>query len=102
MKIKVGIKDYEIIKKLEIVEVGGEYYGKHDGDQQTITIASKFSQLIQNQAFLHELLHAVSLMQDLREINENEHWIELLAKGLYLVIKENPHIFSMINITNGD
>jgi hypothetical protein len=98
VKLKVGVREYRVVHCPEIVEVGGEYYGKHEIDKTTITIASKYSQLQQNESFLHELFHAITCMQDLRGINNDENAIDLLAKGLYLVIKDNPHIFSMADI----
>ena len=48
-KVKIGYKEYEIVKKEEIIEVKGDYYGKTETDEEVITIANKFSQKIQNQ-----------------------------------------------------
>lgn len=98
MKIKVGLRQYDIVKQDEIVEVGGELYGKHDPKASEIKLASKFDQLQQNATFLHEITHAICVMQDLSGINEDEHAIELLSAGLHRVIVENPHIFTMQDI----
>lgn len=98
MEIKVGSRKYAIEKPQEIVEVSGEYYGKHSSKDSTISIAAKFDQLQQNQTFLHELMHAICEMQCLDELNEDEHQIDLLAKGLHLVIVDNPLLFTMDNI----
>ena len=96
-KVKIGYKEYEIIKQPEIIEVKGDYYGKTETDEEKITIASKFSQKVQNQTFLHELLHCIASKYDL-SINQDEHTIELLATGLYEAIIDNPHIFTMKDI----
>ena len=96
-RVKIGYKEYEIIKQPEIVEVKGDYYGKTETDEEKITIASKFSQKVQNQTFLHELLHCIASKYDL-SVNQDEHTIELLATGLYEAIIDNPHIFTMKDI----
>lgn len=96
-KVKIGYKEYEIIKQPEIIEVRGEYYGKCEANEEKITIASKFTQKVQNQAFLHELLHCIAHKYDL-EVNDDEHSIQLLATGLYEAIIDNPHIFTMKDI----
>lgn len=100
MKIKIGTREYAIIHKSEMVEVGGELYGKFDSKELAITLASKFPQVQQNETFLHELLHGICKMQDLEQGNYEitEHQVQLLAAGLYTVIKDNSHIFTMVDI----
>lgn len=98
MQIKVGARTYMVEKPEEIIEVGGELYGKHSSRDSTIQIAAKFDQLQQNQTLMHELLHAVCEMQCLDEINGNEQWVDLLAKGLHMVIVDNPKLFTMADI----
>lgn len=97
-KVKVGFKEYEIVKVPEIKEVAGTYYGKMEADKELITISSNLSQKLQNQTFLHELLHCIAHKYDLQRLNDDEHEIELLATGIYEVILDNPHIFKMQNI----
>lgn len=98
MTVKVGVRIYEVEKIDEIVEVGGEYYGKHCPKESKISIATKLDQLQQNQTLIHEIIHAVCGMQCLIEINENEQWVDLLAKGLHMVIVDNPTLFTMADI----
>lgn len=98
MNVKVGLRQYEVVKQDEIVEVGGELYGKCDSKDSTITIANKFDQLQKNETFLHEVIHAVCKAMDLRDIDNCEHSVELLSKGLHMVIADNPHIFKMEDI----
>lgn len=95
MKIKVGVREYALKYQDEIVEVGGEMYGKLCSKELEITLASKFPAVQQDETFLHEIIHAVAKMQDLRDIDGNEHWVDLLASGLHMVIVDNPHIFTM-------
>lgn len=96
-KVKIGYKEYEIVKQPEIIQVKGIYYGETDYDNEKITIASKYSQKSQNQTFLHELLHCIAGKYDLA-VNQDEHTIELLAVGLYEAILDNPNIFTMKDI----
>lgn len=97
-KVKIGYKEYEIVKKEEIIEVAGVYYGTTDYDKDKITIASKYPQSHQNQTFIHELFHCIADKYNLTELNKDEHIIELLAVGLYEAILDNPHIFTMKDI----
>lgn len=96
-KVKIGYKEYEIVKEPEIIEVAGEYFGKTEPNEEKIFIASKYMQKQQNQTFLHELLHCVADKYNL-EVNRDEHTIELLSVGLYEAILDNPHIFTMKDI----
>jgi len=98
VKIKIGVRNYDFKWQDEIIEFGGELYGKHNSRDLTITLASKFPQVQRNETFLHELIHAICFMNDLREIEENEHWIQLLATGLLMVIKDNPNLFTMAEL----
>lgn len=97
-EVIVGLKTYKIEKPQEIVEVGGEYYGACDNKESIIKIASKFSPLQQQETLLHEVLHAICHMQNLMDIDSNEHAIELLAKGLHMVMKQNPHVFTLAEV----
>ena len=96
--VKVGVKTYRIEKPLEIIQVGGEYYGVCDSDTSVIKIADKFEQQDKNISFLHELLHGICKRFSMRELNKDEQTIDLLATGIYEVIKDNPHIFTMVDI----
>lgn len=43
-KVKIGYKEYEIIKKNEVIELPSECYGKINYDREVIEISTKFSQ----------------------------------------------------------
>jgi len=96
--IKIGVKNFSIQHPMEIVEVGGEYAGTCDFREETIKIADKLTQHDKNQTFLHEIIHAICQRFMMQGLNQDEQTIDLLATGLYEVIKDNPHIFLMEDI----
>lgn len=97
-KVKIGYKEYEIVKETELFnDKRQELLGEADHNIETIRIASKFKQNIQNQAFIHELLHTIAEKNRL-EVNNNEDEIDALATGIYEAILDNPHIFTMKDI----
>jgi hypothetical protein len=97
-KVKIGYKEYEIVKEPELFnDKRQELLGEVDHNIETIRIASKFKQNIQNQAFIHELLHTIAEKNRL-EVNNNEDEIDALATGIYEAILDNPHIFTMKDI----
>ena len=96
--IKLGYKNYTIKKPKKISEFSGEYYGTCDNHKTVIRIADKFCKDIKNQCFIHEILHCLCHQFGLLELNKDEHTIDLLAKGIYEAIKDNPNIFTMADI----
>ena len=96
--VKVGFKTYKIEKPMEIVEVDGEYSGTCSYTTSTIKLADKLEQVDKNQVFWHELLHCICKRFALVAFNEDEQSIDLLATGIYELIKDNPHIFTMRDI----
>ena len=96
--IKIGYKTYRIEKPLEIKEISAEYYGIASHENATITIADKLEQHDKNHVFIHELLHAICARFQMRELNEEEQTLDLLASGIYEAIIDNPHIFLMEDI----
>lgn len=97
-KVKIGYKEYEIVKKEEIIELPNEFYGRIDYGKETIEIATKYSQNEQNQTFLHELIHGIFEKLDMDDLRKNEVVINQVATTLYEVILNNPHIFTMKDI----
>lgn len=91
-EIKIGYKNY----KVEIVEPdegklyldGNLCYGTINYDNELIRLNSNFPKN-HNQTFIHELLHGICEMQSLDEINDNEDYIDRLAKEIYQVIVDN-------------
>lgn len=97
-KLKIGYKEYTIVKKQEIIELPDECYGKINYDDEIIEIATKYNQNQQNQSFLHELIHGILEKLDMHELRQNEKVVNQLSKELYEVILNNPHIFTMKDI----
>lgn len=97
-KLKVGFKEYDIIRKDEVIELPNECYGKIDYDNEVIEISTKYSQNQRNATFLHEMFHAIFNKLDMEELRCDEVVVNQLATELYMIIKENPHIFSMKDI----
>lgn len=97
-KVKIGYKEYEIVKKEEVIELPSECYGKIDFDKEIIEIATKFNQNQQNQTFLHELIHGIFEKLDMNELKNNEQVVNQLSKAFYEIILDNPHIFTMKDI----
>ena len=97
-KVKIGYKEYEIIKKPEVIDLPNECYGKIDYDKETIEISDKYSQKQQNATFLHELIHGIFEKLDLDDLRRNEQIVNQVSITLYEVILDNPHIFTMKDI----
>ena len=97
-KVKIGYKEYEIVKKPEIIDLPNECYGKIDYDKETIEISDKYSQKQQNATFLHELMHGIFEKLNLDELRRNEQIVNQVSSTLYEVFLDNPHIFTMKDI----
>lgn len=97
-KVKIGYKEYEIVKEPEIIELPDRLMGQILFKEEKIRVSTEYSQTQQNQSFLHELVHGIFEKLDLRELNDNEKIVNQLATALYEVILDNPHIFTMKDI----
>ena len=97
-KVKVGYKTYKIERPPAIKEVGGELCGSCDFHDCIIKIADKLDQDDKNLVFLHELIHSICSRLSIDRLNADEQTLDRLATGLYEVIKDNPHIFTMADI----
>lgn len=89
-KIKVGGITYKV-KNVDIITAGTGVCGSCNYDNSTIELLKKHKRQAKEQTFIHELLHAIFYHCN---IEQDEHKIELLAQALYMVIKDNPGIFS--------
>lgn len=97
-KVKIGYKEYEIVKKPEVIDLPNECYGKIDYYKETIEISEKYSQKQQNATFLHELIHGIFEKLDLDDLRSNERVVNQVSSTLFEVILDNPHIFTMKDI----
>lgn len=90
--IKIGYKIYEIIYKDEVYDDNSnKCYGLTDHNKQEIIIDKTFPLNMQNQALVHEILHAIT-DKYLLEVNKNEKEIDLLATGIYEMLLEPENI----------
>ena len=97
-KVKIGYKEYEIIKKNEVIELPSECYGKINYDRETIEISTKFSQKQQKQTLIHQIKKGIIEKLDIYELEKDEKVVNQLSKELYMLIIDNPHIFTMKDI----
>lgn len=91
--VRIGGIDYTVVHK-ENLNTGGQLaLGRCHFDDEKIELASNLQgeQGIE-QTFLHEILHAICNHFDL-ELNDDEDSLDKVAKGLYMVLKDNPGIF---------
>lgn len=89
MSIKIGYKNYNIKLENEVYDDSrNECFGIISYDEEKIRIATKFSQNLQNQALIHELVHAIGDKYQL-DINKDEKTVDLLAAGIYELILDN-------------
>lgn len=90
--LKIGYKTYKIIYKEDVHDdYNNKCYGIADHNKQEIVIDNTFSQDIQNQALIHEILHTIA-DKYLLEVNKNEREIDLLATGIYEMILDPNNI----------
>jgi len=97
-KLKIGgkIYDVEITDKLNMGSVN--YSGEIMYQDLIIRICPSAPGKMEAD-FLHEMLHGI--FDHLGYVNHDEKKIDELANALYMVIKDNPDIFSKIT-QNGD
>lgn len=89
MNLKIGYKNYTIKTENEVYDDNRqELYGEISYDKETIRLSTKFSQNLQNQALIHELVHAIGDKYQL-DINKDEKTVDLLAAGIYELILDN-------------
>lgn len=89
MNIKIGYKNYNIKPENEVYDDSrNECFGIISYDEEKIRIATKFSENLQNQALIHELIHAIGDKYQL-DINKDEKTVDLLATGIYELILDN-------------
>ena len=65
-------------------------------DYGTNTIFLNKGELNKGQALMHELLHTVCDMWGLAELHDDEKSIDLLASGLYSLLKDNEDLRGLL------
>ena len=93
-RIKVGGVIYKVkqVKKINrIDENHGKTVGLWNSEKAVIYLDKNLEKQMKEQCFIHELFHALF---DHCAIEQNEDKVDLLSTALYMVIKDNPKIFS--------
>ena len=90
-KVKIAYNDYDvIIVDGHIVDDNKSCYGNIEYGKSKINLSNLYSQDIQKCTLIHECLHGID---DIVEADLTEVQVNLMAKGLYTFIKDNPSIF---------
>lgn len=93
-KIRIAGVDYDIKFEERLNNGVRLAYGHIDYDKATIRIDTDLSeQQGKCQTLLHEILHGIAKHFEL-EVEGDEDTIDKLAKGLYMVIADNPDMFN--------
>ncbi len=92
-KIRIGGVDYEIKYEEKLNNGASLAYGHIDYDRALIRIAKDIqNQQGECQTLLHEMLHGIAKHFEL-PIESDEKTIDAIARGIYMVIKDNPGVF---------
>lgn len=89
-KIKVGYKDYEVLKVESLDDGTNLLYGEVIYDKEQIKISKNYCDNQQKCTLIHEVLHAIDNMNN---IGLEEEQVIKLGKGIYQLIKDNPSMF---------
>jgi hypothetical protein len=92
-KVRIGGMDYEIKYEARLNDGSQLLCGQIDYNNTIIKLAPNL-QSNQNecQTLLHEIIHGIVHHFEL-EIDGDEDTVDKLAKGLYMVISDNPDMF---------
>lgn len=88
-KVQIGGLTYEVSTSDTLMR-DNEASGNSCGNTQSITIDRTVSKQLQETTFLHEVIHQISYVYNLKF---DEHTTALLEAGLYAFIKDNPALF---------
>ncbi|HBF0312771.1 hypothetical protein ACRVX5_12030 [Clostridioides difficile] len=93
-QVKVGGLSYKIEETEEPILINNQLcYGSADYGNEVIKLSSSLqSQRVKKITFLHELFHCIFNDRCI-ESEDEEYLVDVLAKGLYQVVTDNPEIF---------
>ena len=91
--IKVGYKDYAVPKVDHLDDDTRLLYGRVLFGEEVIKLANRYPENQMKCTLIHELVHAVDDMQDIKLTEEQ---VIKLGTGLYQVIKDNPDMFKEV------
>ncbi|MGN6710713.1 hypothetical protein [Anaerocolumna jejuensis] len=94
--VRIGGIKYEVKYEERLNNGTSLAYGHIDYDRAIIRLASDLqSEQGECQTLLHEILHGISKHFEL-DIESDENTIDALARGLYMVIADNPEMFVVV------
>ena len=92
-KVRIGGVDYAVKYEERLNNGVRLAYGHIDYEKALIRISSEMqTEQGECQTLLHEILHGIARHFELA-VGEDEDTIDKLAKGLYMVIVDNPEAF---------
>lgn len=90
--------DYSITKENIITSDGKELYGEIRYDKASIGLSKSACQdkQIMEVTLIHEILHGIRQASGM-EIGDEEEIVDMFARGIYQVIKDNASLFEIRN-----
>ena len=90
-KVKIAFNEYTVTMVDSYVIVDDKVcYGNIEYSKGNINISNIYSEDLQKCTLIHECLHGID---EVVEAELTEDQIRLMAKGLYVFVKDNPEIF---------
>lgn len=100
MVIKVGGIDYQVVFKDKLKDRKKKVWGMTNYEKGVISINTTLSEQKTYQTLTHEVTHAMFHEAGLDDYANDERIINPLGNIIYLFIKENPELISLINNSN--
>jgi hypothetical protein len=95
-KVRIAGFDYDVKYEERLNNGSTLAYGHIDYDKNLIRLATGLqSKQGECQSLLHEILHGIAKHFNL-EVESDENTIDALAKGLYMIIQDNPEMFKEV------
>lgn len=92
--IKINWRTYKILKK-ETLQGGDDYVGNVFQSSGEIEIKKDQEFYAEKITVLHEIIHCI-LYHAGSKLKKDEDFIEMVANGIYQVLKENPEVVRWI------
>lgn len=93
-KVRINGIDYAVYSEKVIVCDGKELYGQIRYNEAVIglSMTACASKQMMELTLLHEILHGIHQTSGM-ELENDEAVVEMFARGIYQVIKDNPELF---------
>ena len=97
--IKIGAIDYKIMPMTPEEVRRDEALGKCDNENAEISVVFDRTPRVGAVTLLHEIMHAIWYVQDLRGKEKEERVVSALSAGLAAAMRDNPKVFAWIGKT---